>query len=324
MTPPVRIGVMGCADIARRRMLPAMSAADDIEVVAVASRTGPTAREVAGVYGCRSVAGYDALLALAEVDAVYIPLPLALHARWAERALRAGRHVLVEKPLTADPRETRRLLDLASSRGLVLMENVMFVHHRQHDAVRRLVRRGAIGELRSFHAEFAVPRLPDQDIRYQPELGGGALWDIGLYPLRAATHFLGDDLEVVGAALGASPGRRVDTSGAVLLRRRDGVTAQLSFGLEHAYASRYQLCGSTGRIQVDRAFTPPSDHVPVIRVDRGTGSREVPLVPDDQVRNSLSAFTAAVRTGKADDAVVHSCIRQAGLLALVSEGGSWK
>ncbi|WP_043174235.1 Gfo/Idh/MocA family protein [Streptomyces sp. NRRL B-24484] len=324
MTPPVRIGIMGCADIARRRMLPAMAAADDMEVVAVASRTGPTAEELAGAYGCRPVTGYDGLLALPEVDAVYVPLPLALHARWAEAALRAGKHVLVEKPLTADPRETRRLLDLARSRGLVLMENVMFVHHHRHDAVRRLLEHGAIGELRSFHADFTVPRLPDDDIRYRPELGGGALWDVGLYPVRAAMHFLGDDLEVVGAALGAGPGRRVDTSGAVLLRRRDGVTAQLAFGLDHAYASRYRLCGSTGQIRVDRAFAPPADHVPVIRVDSGTGSREIPLAPDDQVRNSLGAFTAAVRERKADDAVVRSCIRQADLLALVSEGGTWK
>ncbi|MCU7825074.1 Gfo/Idh/MocA family oxidoreductase [Kitasatospora sp. DSM 101779] len=314
---------MGCADIARRRMLPAMAAADDIEVVAVASRTGPPAEELAGAYQCRPVTGYDGLLALPEVDAVYVPLPLALHSRWVEAALHAGKHVLVEKPLTADPGETRRLLDLASSRGLVLMENVMFVHHHRHDAVRRLLERGAIGELRSFHADFTVPRLPDQDIRYQPELGGGALWDVGLYPVRAAMHFLGDDLEVVGAVLGASPGRRVDTAGAVLLRR-GGVTAQLTFGLEHAYASRYQLCGSTGRIRVDRAFAPPADHVPVIRVDSGGNSREIRLAPDDQVRNSLRAFTAAVRARKADDAVVHSCIRQADLLALVSEGGSWK
>ncbi|MFF1920180.1 Gfo/Idh/MocA family protein [Streptomyces sp. NPDC058221] len=323
MTPPVRIGIMGCADIARRRMLPAMAAADDIEVVAVASRTGPTAEDLAGVYSCRPVAGYDGLLALSEVDAVYIPLPLALHARWVEAALNAGKHVLVEKPLTADPRETCRLLDLASSRGLALMENVMFLHHHRHDAVRRLLERGAIGDLRSFHADFTVPRLPDQDIRYQPELGGGALWDVGLYPVRAAMYFLGDDLEVAGAVLGASPGRQVDTSGAVLLRR-GGVTAQLTFGLEHAYASRYQLRGSSGCIRVDRAFAPPADHIPVIRLDCGADSREISLAPDDQARNSLRAFTAAVRTRKADDAAVHGSIRQAHLLALVSEGGSWK
>ena len=315
---------MGCAGIARRRMLPAMAAADDIEVVAIASRTGPRAQELAGEYGCRPVTGYDGLLALPEVDAVYLPLPLALHAHWVEAAVRAGKHVLVEKPMTANPRETRRLLRLARSRGLVLMENVMFLHHRRQQAVRRLLDQRAIGELRSFQSEFTVPRLPDQDIRYQPELGGGALWDVGLYPLRAALYFLGNELEVVGAVLAAGPGRRVDTSGAVLLRRSDGVTAQLTFGLEHAYASRYQLCGSTGRIQVDQAFAPSAEHIPVIRVDSGSDRREIPLAPDDQVRNTLRAFTAAVRARKADDAAIDSCLRQADLLALVSEGGSWK
>ncbi len=255
---------------------------------------------------------------------MYLPLPLALHAHWVEAAVRAGKHVLVEKPMTANPRETRRLLRLARPRGLVLMENVMFLHHRRQQAVRRLLDQRAIGELRSFQSEFTVPRLPDQDIRYQPELGGGALWDVGLYPLRAALYFLGNELEVVGAVLAAGPGRRVDTSGAVLLRRSDGVTAQLTFGLEHAYASRYQLCGSTGRIQVDQAFAPSAEHIPVIRVDSGSDRREIPLAPDDQVRNTLRAFTAAVRARKADDAAIDSCLRQADLLALVSEGGSWK
>ncbi|GES27521.1 Gfo/Idh/MocA family oxidoreductase [Streptomyces angustmyceticus] len=296
MPPPVRIAVLGCAGIARRRMLPAFARTPGITPVLVASRDAARARELARAYGCRHVQGYAAALDAPDVDAVYLPLPAALHADWAEAALRAGKHVLAEKPLALAPDRTGRLLALAAARGLVLAENVMFPHHRQHTAVRALVRAGAIGELRSLSAAFAVPRLPDEDIRHRPELGGGALWDTGVYPVRAAVHHLGGGLRVVGAALSRGPGRLVDTAGSALLVRDDGVTAHLSFGLDHAYRNVCELWGTRGRITVERAFTPPADLAPLVRLENGTGTREIPLPPDDQVRNTVLAFRTAVRS----------------------------
>jgi NDP-hexose-3-ketoreductase len=309
---PVRIGVLGCADIARRRVLPAMATVPGAEVAAVASRDPQKAAELAARFGCRPVSGYAALIELAELDAVYIPLPAAMHADWAEAALRAGKHVLAEKPVTTDPRRTRTLLRLARAHGLALMENVMFVHHRQHAAVRGLVADGAIGELRSFHAAFAVPERPARDIRYARALGGGALWDAGVYPVRAALHFLGSSLSAVGAVLTEGSGREVATSGSALLRAASGVSAQLTFGLEHAYLSCYTLWGSGGRVTVNHAFTPPAGHVPVLRLERGTAVEEIRLEPDDQVANTVSAFVAAVRAGASPDR--QTTIRQAELL----------
>lgn len=182
MTGPLRLGVLGCAGIAVRRMLPAFAACPDIEIAAVASRDPAKARQVAERFGCRPVHGYGELLELDDIQAVYIPLPAALHAQWTEAALNTGRHVLAEKPLTTDRQRTGELLELADTRDLVLMENVMFVHHHLHRAVRSLVADGAIGELRAFQAAFTIPPLPDGDIRYDPELGGGALADVGVYP----------------------------------------------------------------------------------------------------------------------------------------------
>ncbi|MGW6570443.1 Gfo/Idh/MocA family protein [Streptomyces sp. NPDC054975] len=308
---PVRIAVLGCADIARRRMLPAFAASPDVEITAVAGRDADQAKELAERFGCRAMTGYETALSDEEVRAVYVPLPAALHATWVERALLAGKHVLAEKPLSLSLPESLRLTRLARERGLALMENVMFVHHAQHDAVRGLLAEGAIGELRAFQASFTVPRLADDDIRYRPELGGGALTDTGVYPVRAALHLLGPDLEVAGAHLAHGPGFTVDTAGAALLRDDRGTSAQLTFGLDHAYRNTYELCGSTGRMTVDRAFTPPSDHRPVIRLENRDGVREVVLAPDDQVANSVAAFVAAVRTqAPPDDAIV----RQAALL----------
>lgn len=257
VTSRVRVAVLGCADIALRRMLPAMAASADVELIAVASRDAHKANETARRFGCAAVHGYDALLARDDVDAVYVPLPAALHDVWVEAALRAGKHVLAEKPLTTSQVRTAELLRLASARGLALVENVLFVHHGQHAAVRALVRDGAIGQTRSLQASFAVPARPEHDIRYRAALGGGALWDVGVYPVRAALYLLGSPLTVAGAVLMSDPGREVDTSGAALLRSEAGAVAHLTFGIGHAYHSGYELRGSEGRITVDRAFTPP-------------------------------------------------------------------
>ncbi|MDO0939341.1 Gfo/Idh/MocA family oxidoreductase [Streptomyces sp. DG2A-72] len=310
MTRPIRMGVMGCAAIARRRMLPSFAAAPGIEVTAVAARSAARAEEVARTYGCRPVTGYGDLLADASVDAVYIPLPAALHATWVEAALLAGKHVLAEKPMSLSAGRTAELLNLARSRGLALMENVMFVHHPQHARLRDLL--AEIGELRALVAEFAVPGLPPGDIRYNRALGGGALWDTGVYPVRAALHFLGTELHTVGATLTQEPELGVDIAGAALLRTPGGVHAQLSFGLDHAYRNRCELWGSKGHISVDRYFTPPADHQPVVRLEQAVGSQELVLDAADQVARTVSAFADAVRAGEVLDGPVVR--RQAELL----------
>ncbi|GAA3537639.1 Gfo/Idh/MocA family oxidoreductase [Amycolatopsis ultiminotia] len=298
---PLRVGIMGCASIALRKTLPAMAALPGTEIVAIASRSADKADEAARAYGCRAVEGYPALLELDEVEAVYLPLPNAVHAGWIEHALAAGKHVLAEKPLTTSVSRTRELIGAAQAAGLVLMENMMFLQHSQHAAVRELFEDGAIGELRAFQASFAVPRRPPGDIRHSAELGGGALMDTGVYPVRAALSFLGGELDVVSAVLARRHGQPVDSAGHALLCTGDGVGAQVAFGHDHAYRSEYELWGSAGRIVLEHAFTPPADHIPVVRLERHSGVDRIPLPPDDQVANTLERFVAAVRSGLLPD-----------------------
>ncbi len=228
--------------------------------------------------------------------------------------MRAGKHVLAEKPLTTDPRQTRELIGRARAGGLVLMENYMFVRHSRHARVRELVAAGAIGELRTLYGTFTMPPRPAGDIRHDPGLGGGALLDNGGYPIRAAQLFLGPDLEVAGACLHVDPALKVDVSGSALLRGPGGVTAHLLFGMAHLYVSDYQLLGSTGRITVERAFTPPASHPPTIRLDRQDERQYLTGVPDDQVAKALTAFVTAVRDGAAPAGEAGVTVRQAELV----------
>mgnify|MGYP001164405655 CR=1 FL=1 len=296
-TQPLGIGVVGCAGIAWRKMLPAMAADPDVRIAAIASRDPARARRFTDRFGGEPVTGYEALLERPDVEAVYVPLPSLLHAEWVERALRAGRHVLSEKPLTAAAEETEALLELARSRGLALLENFMFLLHPQHARVRDLVERGAIGDVRGFGAEFAFPPVADDDSTYDPAAGGGALVNVGVYPVRAALLHLGSGLRVEGAHLHVDERRGVDVSGAALLAGPDGVTAQLTWGMDRVYRSRYMLWGSTGRLEVTWAFTPPPAHRPVIRVERQDHVEEFTLPGADQFANVVRAFVARVREG---------------------------
>lgn len=316
VSPPVRFGVLGCAGIAGRRMMPAMRQVAEVTPVAVASRDGARAAEFADRFGVTAVKGYDELLRRDDIDAVYIPLPTGLHAEWIERALTAGKHVLAEKPLATSHSSAATLTEQARRAGLCLGENFMFLHHPQHGVVRDLLADGTIGELRSFAASFTVPPFSPDDIRYQAGLGGGALLDLGVYPLRAAQLFLGDRLHVAGAVLRHDAERGVDVGGGALLATPSGVTAQLTFGMADTYRSRYELCGSEGRIALDRAFTPPDDHAAVIRVERGDGTvHEQMVAPHNQFALSVRSFARAVQRGApVDGAAGEAILRQAALL----------
>ncbi|MGA8112206.1 MAG: Gfo/Idh/MocA family oxidoreductase [Actinocatenispora sp.] len=292
MADRLRVGVLGCSAIAWRRTLPALRAGDRTVVTAVASRDADKAKRFATAFDCDAT-GYEELLARDDVDAVYLPLPTALHVEWGSRVLRAGKHLLVEKPAATTAAEARALTDLAAAEGLIVRENFTFLHHAQHAAVRDLVAAGRLGDIRSFSAEFCFPPLPDTDIRYRPELGGGALLDAGVYPIRAAQLLFGTEQRVAGAVLRMDPERGVDVAGEALLVSGTGVLTSIRFGFQHSYGSSYSLWGSTGRLRLDRAFTPPPSWQPTLRIDEQNHAEEIVLPPDDQFQRAIDSFATA-------------------------------
>ncbi|MFJ1760868.1 Gfo/Idh/MocA family protein [Amycolatopsis sp. NPDC088138] len=296
----VRIGVLGCAGVARRRFLPAVAAVPELELTAVASRTPQRAAEFAAEFGGAAVTGYRNLLERDDVDAVYVPLPTGLHHDWVRQALEAGKHVLAEKPLATNLAEAAELVELARRNRLLLRENLMFLHHSQHAAVRELVAGGEIGDLRSIAAVFGHPALPDGDVRYRPELGGGCLLDVGVYPIRLAQFFEAGPWQVAGAVL--RPGTRgVDVAGSALLRSANQVTAQLEFGFDHYYRNVYRLWGTEGLVTVRHAFTPGPAKRPSVTLERPDRTVELALPADDQFRNAATAFARDVLAGAGVD-----------------------
>lgn len=311
---PLRFGILGCADIAWRRTLPAMADEPSVRVVAVASRDRDKAAAFADRFGAAAVTGYADLLARDDVDAVYVPLPTGLHAEWVARALASGRHVLSEKPLSTDRDSAKRLLDTAAAGGLLLWENLTFVHHTQHRVIRELVMAGELGDVQEVTATFGIPPLPSTDIRHRPELGGGALLDLGPYVAQTAVLYLGPELELLASSVRVDPGSGVDVSGAALLRTPAGATAHLSYGFAHQYRGAYSIWGTEGRLVLDRAYTPPPDWAPTIRIHRQSGVAERMLPAENQFRNSVRSFAEAIRLGEPRPMDAVNILRRADLL----------
>jgi predicted dehydrogenase len=213
-------------------------------------------------------------------------------------ALAAGKHVLAEKPLVGTEKEAADLVEQARAAGRTLMENIAFLLHGQHRAVRAVQDAEQLGELRVFSSAFGIPPLRPGNIRYRPELGGGALLDVGFYPLRAAQLFLGPDLRVIGAEL-RTGAAGVDVAGSVLLAAPGGASVQLSFGFEHFYRNEYELWCSAGRVGLTRAFTPPPEHRPALRIERDGRVETRSLAPEDQFGHLARVF-ATVVTNRAD------------------------
>ncbi|XVQ90070.1 Gfo/Idh/MocA family protein [Microbispora siamensis] len=311
---PLAVGVLGTADIAWRRTAPAIGRCARLRLAAVASRTAEKASAFAAAFGCEAVTGYERLLERDDIQAVYVPLPNALHERWTAEALAAGKHVLVEKSFAGRAAPAAALAETAAARGLALMENFAFVHHTQHARLRELVAAGAIGTPRGFSASFGIPRADRSLIRYRPDLDGGALLELGTYTVRAARLFLGVDAEVVGATLLHDPETGVDIAGSALLADGRGLTAQCDFGLDHSYRCTYAMWGSEGRVSLDWAFTPPPGERPVLRLERGREREERPLPADDQFLRMVTAFAGACADPATHAGLGADAVRQARLL----------
>lgn len=295
---PIRFGVLGCSATAGRRTLPTLGRLTGARVTAVASRSRPRAERFAAEFDCLGVSA-DELLDRADVDAVYLSVPTEERGAWAERALRAGKHLLCEQPITTSAAEARRLVGLATSRGLVLRENIAFVHHPQHAEVAALVAGGRIGPVRALHAEFRVPP-PPTDERYDPDAGTGALLDVGVHPLRAAQLLLGPGVAVASASLtdddsGGAGRPGAASGGQVMLVTRGGALVHLEFGFDAVRQARYSLWGATGRLSVERAFNSPPSWRPQVRIEEPGNAERVDLAPADQCALALAEFTSAVR-----------------------------
>jgi dTDP-3,4-didehydro-2,6-dideoxy-alpha-D-glucose 3-reductase len=296
----LNIAIMGCAGIAQRSMIPAIKAVPEWNLVAVASRSQEKADIFAGQFECEAVVGYENLLNRSNIDAIYMPLPTGLHHEWITKSLKAGKHVLAEKSIAYDYASAVEMVNIAKANNLVLMEDFMFQYHSQHQFVFELLRKGEIGEVRVFRANFAFPPMPETNFRYDVRIGGGALLDAAGYTVRAVHFVMGDEFEVKAANLFIDPETGTNIYGGAFLDNGKGISAQIAFGMDHYYQCNYEIWGSKGKITADRAFTPKPDYSPLIIVEKQDQRDEHRMPPDNHFIGSLKEFCRAISSCDAE------------------------
>jgi predicted dehydrogenase len=328
----VRWGVLGVAAIATKKVIPGMQKCERAEVTAIASRELGRAREAAERLGIRKAYGsYEELLADAEVEAIYNPLPNHLHVPGTATSAEAGKHVLCEKPIALSATEAATLIGVRERTGVKIGEAFMVRTHPQWLRAKKIVESGEIGDLRAVVSEFSYFNRDPQNIRNIREYGGGAVMDIGCYPITMSRFFFAREPARVSALIERDPEMGVDRLSSALL----------DFGAGHALFTcstqmvpfqRMQVFGSKGRIELEIPYNIPPDQPSRIFVDDGSqlggrSARVEEFAVCDQYTTQGDAFSKAIQEDgdvpvTLEDAVANMKVIEAVLRA--GESGRWE
>ena len=308
----MKIGVICPSEIALRRFMPALQLCKDFEfvglgiydreerfgneivaedvVTATLDNEKKKAQRFVSQYGGKIFSSYKEIVDTDEIEAIYLPLPPALHYKWAKRALEHKKHVFVEKPFSIADNQTRELIDLAKKKGLALHENYMFMFHEQLDAIDKIITSGEIGEVRLYRISFGFPKRMENDFRYKKALGGGALLDTGGYVIGYAARLLGDTARIRYAQMNYIDGFEVDMYGSAAMTNENGVTAQIAFGMDNNYKCELEVWGSKGCLTTGRVITAPVGFVPKVTIRKGNAEEIRDLPSDDSFLKSINYF----------------------------------
>lgn len=332
-----RIGIICPSEIASRRFMPAIKKLDCAKYIGVAHASAKEwfgdnepdetlilsekekAENFRKEYGGKVFDCYSDLLASPEVDAIYLPLPPALHYKWAKEVLRNGKHIFLEKPSTTCLADTEDLINTAKEKRLAVHENYMFAFHKQISEIQDIIASGKLGDIRLYRIAFGFPQRAKNDFRYNKALGGGALLDCGGYTIKLATMLLGDSAKIVYSKLNYTDGFDVDIYGSAALINDSGTTAQLSFGMDNSYKCELEVWGSKGFLRTGRILTAPDGFEPTADITIGSETETVKLSADDTFGKSIEHFCRCVQDAKMREDNYKTILKQAKLVDEVKE-----
>lgn len=307
---PVRIGLLGCSDIARRKFAPALAKCSNALLVAVSSRNQKYAADL--FPGC-IVTCYEELLASPSIDLVYISFPNHLHEEWSIKALEAGKHVVCEKPLATSLASAERILECASRNKRLLYENQMFLFHPQHALVKAMIADGRIGRVKALRSFFGFPSPPKGNFRLDPLQGGGAFHDLVRYPLGIAAYLLNSLPRGFRGHSTWKNSLNTGVTGTAITDHDELFTFSVSFGQQ--YEASYEVVGETGKIRLERAYTTPAEYENSIFVTAGSITSETVVPAADHFELMIENICNLIQTN-GDYSFLN---RQAALMAKLAD-----
>jgi predicted dehydrogenase len=328
----VKWGVLGAANIAVKKVIPAMQQSDYCEISALASRDIEKARRFAGELGIpRAYGSYEDLVADPEIEAVYIPLPNHLHVPWTIKAAEAGKHVLCEKPIALNAAEATQLLKVRDRTGVKIEEAFMVLTHPQWTRVRELIEAGRIGHVQSVSGHFSYNNPDPHNIRNIAEIGGGGLMDIGCYLIFFSRLIFREEPRRVVGMMQEDPATHTDVLTSALLDFPSG-QANFTCGTRMTPFQRIQVVGTKGRIEVKIPVNAPPDRSCTIVVDDGSdlfgaGEDVIKFEVCDQYTIQGDLFARSIREDTAPALTLEDSIRNMSVVDAIfrsAKSGAWE
>lgn len=272
---PLGIAVWGIGAHAQRMVLPAIAASADVRLVGIHTRNRRVLQRCADSAGCLAWYDPEQMLDNPDVDVVYLATPTSLHAVHGGLILSKGKHLWCEKPLATNLADAEALIEQAKAHDLSLAVVCGPRYHPQFFAVQDQLNNGAIGKPTQIKASFHFPHVAPDNFRYNPDLGGGALLDIGFYLLTVVDALFPERLTHLNCEMEQEDGYRVDTSGRAQLHFDDGLIADLSWGYGSAYQNSLQVMGTAGQLVAEPFFSKPQNLLPFINVQFQNGLKQI-------------------------------------------------
>ncbi len=315
MQRKVKFGILGYASIARREIIPAIGEANNAMNYALASVRPEARKEAKETFGFEKVyGGYDALLRDPEVEAVYIPLPNGLHKEWTIKAARAGKHVLCEKPMALTREDCLEMISACEENGVKLMEAFMYRFTTRVRILKGLLDSGAVGEVRHINSTFSFLNSRTQDVRFDPAMGGGSLWDVGCYPINLIGMIMGE--EPVSLCAQKTERHGVDFSLSAVMKYRSGAICTANCGFDADSALVTEINGITGSILMRDSFHETD--TPILLVKDGV-TEEIPVPACKRYVLEVEDFADAVITGREPGFSLSETVRNVGLITRILE-----
>ena len=316
----IKFGIIGCSKIANRSSLPAIINSDFAELEIIGSRDIEKAKKFANKFKCKNFGIYEDVIESKNVDAVYISVPTGLHKKWAEKAAKAGKHVLCEKSAVTSYSHAKEVISTVRKNETRIMEGFMFQFHPQHIKVREIITKEDFGKSFIFTGMYGFPPISKSDIRYDEKLGGGVLNEAGCYPIYASRMIFDEEPVSVSFNLFNDLETNVDIKGHGIIEFSNERKAFIGFSFENQYQANYKIWGENGIVELKRAYAVPPDFEPIIELTTSDKKSEIKIEPTDHFKNMIDIFCQEIQK-KEEDSInfEEDLLNQAKLLEAIRE-----
>ena len=292
----IRFGIIGCSSIADRSTLPAMLNTPNVEIKMMGSRNTKKAKKFAQKFSCNFYGSYDEVLENDDVDAVYISLPIGLQEKWIIKSAKSGKHILCEKSAVTSFHSAKKVIHAVKTNKVRLLEGLAFRFHPQHNKVINIIQQNVLGNLFSFTSSFGF-KLPysSTNFRFRKDFGGGALNDVGCYPICASRIMLQNEPTAILCNLIFDKKTGIDLKGSVYMIFPKNQVALLTFGYNNYFQSTYSLWGNNGFIRLERSYNVKKHMITLMQIQYKNKTENKRIRPADQFKLMINEFCKELR-----------------------------